>query len=174
MLLGFSRAWWIEPGRLLGGCYPGEPEPLAAGPKLTALLDAGVVRVLNLVEPDERPFGKPFVSYEPLLAAMAAERGAKVEVHRFPIPDLGLPEPGRMEAILAAIRAEPGVVFVHCWGGHGRTGTVAGCWLRERGLSAAAAFTAIAAARAHDAHLRGRESPETGEQRRFVELWGGM
>jgi protein-tyrosine phosphatase len=41
-----------------------------------------------------------------------------------------------MREILAAIAAAEGIVYVHCDEGHGRTGTVAGCWLREQGYSA--------------------------------------
>ena len=35
-------------------------------------------------------------------------------------------------------------VYVHCWGGIGRTGTVVCCWLVERGLSGEQALVEIA------------------------------
>ena len=33
-----------------------------------------------------------------------------------------------------AALADGGAVYVHCWGGIGRTGTVVGCWLVRHGL----------------------------------------
>lgn len=44
------------------------------------------------------------------------------------------PTVDQMRAILDAIdRAAGSIVYVHCWGGHGRTGTVAGCYLVRHG-----------------------------------------
>ena len=37
----FDRSWWIDPGKLLGGPYPGSPDPEDAARKLAALVDAG-------------------------------------------------------------------------------------------------------------------------------------
>ncbi len=76
--------------------------------------------------------------------------------------------------ILRAIRdglADGGRVYVHCWGGHGRTATVAGCWYRELGLSGQEALCKIAAARAYDSSLGARHSPETSQQCDFVRNW---
>jgi protein-tyrosine phosphatase len=49
------------------------------------------------------------------------------------------------DEIVAAVRAgrEHGVVYVHCWGGIGRTSTVAGCLLVDGGLDADAALADI-------------------------------
>ena len=54
-------------------------------------------------------------------------------------PDEGYDE------IVNAIResTERGVVYVHCWGGIGRTSTVAGCLLVDSGLDADAALADI-------------------------------
>jgi len=63
-------------------------------------------------------------------------------------------------------------VYVHCWGGIGRTGTVAGCWLIEQGHSCDEAFARIKELRAPtpDGQI---ESPQTAAQRAFVRGWPG-
>jgi len=55
----------------------------------------------------------------------------------------------------AAVRG----VFVHCWGGVGRTGTVVGCWHVARGTTADEALEKIAVARL-GTRKAVRESPE--------------
>ena len=63
------------------------------------------------------------------------------------------------------------IVYFHCWGGHGRTGTVAGCWMKRHGIAKGKeVFNVIRELRMNmkDAH---RESPETEEQRDFVRRW---
>lgn len=132
---------WIEPGRLLVGRYPERVERLA---------DVGVTLVVDLTEDGERP------AYAHLLTAGVAHR-------RQPIRDFSCPDAGRMRATLDAIDGEldrGGVVFLHCLGGCGRTGTVAGCWLVRHGLTGDDAL----------ARLGGR-CPETDEQRRMVRDW---
>jgi len=67
-------------------------------------------------------------------------------------------------------------VYVHCYGGVGRTGTVAGCLLIEHGASGEEALTTVAdlfgtmspeKVRRHRYH----GSPETEQQRQFVRAW---
>ncbi len=75
--------------------------------------------------------------------------------------------------LLAAINTEleqGRAVYVHCWGGIGRTGTVAACWLVEQGLSADDALVRVQLLRwgKHEQWLR---SPETDEQCDFVRAW---
>ena len=64
-------------------------------------------------------------------------------------------------------------VYVHCWGGIGRTGTVIGCWLARNGFPGQAALDRIAELRAGtpDAYKR---SPETPAQRAFVIGFAGQ
>jgi len=62
-------------------------------------------------------------------------------------------------------------VYIHCWGGHGRTGLVVGTWLVHAGLvSGAEAIEAIRFLRRNmeDAYY---PSPETVDQVRMVERW---
>jgi len=58
-------------------------------------------------------------------------------------------------------------VYVHCWGGTGRTGTVVGCWLVEQGRGGADPIQAIQSLR-RACKKHGRPSPDTEVQEEFV------
>ncbi len=80
-----------------------------------------------------------------------------------PIPDMGLP--ADVDVVLDAIDealTEGHTVYVHCFAGRGRTGTVIGCWLARHGSTDP--LTDLAALRSH----LDTPSPETEAQRRFV------
>lgn len=92
---------------------------------------------------------------------------------RRPIRDLDCCSEAEMNGILDVIdaaRDSGDTVYVHCWGGVGRTGTVVGCWLVRHGLSGEQALRRIKELR--DPTPKGwRESPETPSQRRMVRMW---
>jgi protein-tyrosine phosphatase len=78
-----------------------------------------------------------------------------------------------MTKILAYIDAEivdGRPVYVHCWGGIGRTGTVIGCLLVERGTDPAEVPSQMSELRRHTQKAL-RVSPETRQQRQFVTSW---
>src|SRR5688572_14264680 len=90
--LPFERSWWIDRKGVIGGRYPGTPKTAESEQLLAQLLDVGVRIVINLQEPDEtNDKGQTFANYEPVLKRLAAERGASVEVMRFPVPDGDVP-----------------------------------------------------------------------------------
>jgi ADP-ribosyl-[dinitrogen reductase] hydrolase len=166
-----ARTWWIEQDAVLAGPYPGAPDKAAARAKIQALLDAGVRTFINLQEHGESGAGgSTFPDYmEVVPTSMAGE----VRSLRFPVPDMGTPYPAQIGDVLQAIATwrASGLVYVHCWGGHGRTGTIAGCHMRELGLTADEALAQIADARAHDEYLAGHPSPQTPEQRAVIADW---
>lgn len=158
------QTYWVQAGRLLAGPCPGTDA------HLDALAAAGVTCILNLQEPDEvNHAGEPFRDYTvPYRARM---NGRELRFLRMPVRDFSVPSPQGMAAILDvldAALAEGHTVYVHCWGGKGRTGTVVGCWLARHGLaSGQAALDRVQQLRAG---LQG-ESPESEEQRAMVRGW---
>lgn len=163
-----GNCYWLARGRILAGEYPRTAEPASSRAKLAALLDANVRRFVDLTEPFEG-----LEPYAPLLTELAEARGVRVTHARHAIRDLGVPSVGRMREIVDAILApHDGVTYVHCWGGIGRTGTVAGCLLVEAGFSPEAAIALIAHKwRAVDKHSRRPRSPETEAQFEFIRRW---
>lgn len=162
-------SYWVAPGKLLAGEYPGARTDAEAQTKLGALLDAGVRHFVDLTEAGEyglRP-------YWPLLQQMAAERGLGVTHRRMSIPDMSAATPAHMLAVLDEIDravAQGRPVYVHCFGGIGRTGTAAGCYLVRQGSTGEEALAEIARRR-QGTPDGGRQSPETEAQRRLVLTW---
>lgn len=160
-------AYWVVPGRLLAGEYPGAKADPAARHKLRLFLDAGVTFFLDLTEADE------LAPYATLLQEEATSRNMAVEHHRLPIPDLGTPPLAQVSDILDAIDAAIAAgqrVYVHCWGGIGRTGTIVGCYLVRHGMTGPQALTEIARLRQGTPDV-GKASPETPDQRARVRAW---
>lgn len=163
----FPDSYWVIPGRLLAGEYPGAAEELPARKRLLSLLQCGIRAVVNLTQDGE------LLDYCAWLEAEAAECGLTCEVRRMPIRDFSIPSEIELTRILDQIDAwlaEGRNVYVHCWGGIGRTGTVVGCYLVRRGMKPEAALRYIAQLR-RSTPDGWRPSPETQEQRRMVLNW---
>ncbi len=160
----YPQTYWVRPGRLLAGPCPGTDEHLAA------LAAAGVTCILNLQELGEvNHDGLPFRDYTAAYRALLDGRAPLFL--RFPVPDYSVPDRAGMAAILDALDgalAGGYVVYLHCWGGKGRTGTVVGCWLARHGHARGQA--AVEAVWKLREGLKG-DSPESREQRAFVRDW---
>ena len=155
--------------QLLAGEYPGgwDERSLKAG--LRCLLDVGVTFFLDLTEEQEK--GLP--PYAPALRAEAQAAGRLVEHRRMPIPDFETPTAAQMRDILDMLDAalvNGHTVYVHCYAGLGRTGTVVGCYLVRHGQSGQEALDQLARLR-RGTTLDNAFSPVTEEQRRLVYHW---
>lgn len=165
----FDRSYWVLPNRLLAGAIPAAASPEEAHEKLTALAKTPIQAVINLMEAHEvNHEGKPFFDYAPVLNEMG------VDVLRFPIRDVSIPTEAEMTAILDTIdtlHAKGKAVYVHCWGGIGRTGTVIGCYLIRHGLASKDTVLNEINNLKRNTSFADRTSPETYQQREFVQNW---
>jgi hypothetical protein len=150
-------SYWVVPDRLLAGRVPGlHSGDAGARAELEALRDAGIAVILDLTEGSE--WGLP--RYAGLVAPPAERR-----CH--PIRDFGCPSVDGMREILDAIDdalASDARVYVHCYAGIGRTGTVVACYLVRHGMDPARAMDTTS-------RWRGIRSPQSVEQEEFVLGW---
>jgi protein tyrosine/serine phosphatase len=161
-------SYWLIDGELLAGEYPGGVDEKAAGKKLRKILDAGIRSFIDLTQPTD-----PLEPYDGLLQSIAAAQDLEVSYRRIPIRDMSVPTVEAMSEIITAIESELAArrpVYFHCWGGIGRTGTVAGCWLVEQGLSCDEALTRIRRLRVLTPD-GWRDSPQSPAQHAFVRAW---
>jgi protein-tyrosine phosphatase len=161
------NTYWVIPGQLLAGEYPGARDREEARSRLRKFLQAGVRHFIDLTEAGE---------LTPYAEILTEEAGSEASYERFPIRDVSVPEEPKIVAeIIAAIdraMAEGGITYVHCWGGVGRTGLAVACWLQERGQSPDEALADLADKwRSCAKSQRPLSSPETAEQVRWVQSW---
>jgi protein-tyrosine phosphatase len=109
-------------GRLI--CGPRPPRPFRDG--IAALTDLGVSTVACLLSDHEMP-----------AELAAAYETAALEVLRFQIPDFGRPASVEaladfLDELLLRLRRRE-TIYLHCFAGLGRTGTVLACLLKTAG-----------------------------------------
>jgi len=164
------RSYWVERGRVLAGEYPGSTDDDEARSKIDRLHRAGVTVFLDLTEEHDTIKLKP---YKLFLPTEPSDPEHRVVHRRMSIRDGCAPSIEEMKAILDEIdsaTSDGHVVYFHCWGGHGRTGTVAGCYLVRHGMPATDALRKIMRLRegAPNGHY---VSPDPGPQTEMVLNW---
>ena len=162
MIKPIKQCYWVEPGKLLAGEYPRDLDESSSQEKINALLDAGISVFIDLTEANEG-----LLPYTALIG--------QVIHRRFGIRDVSIPDSLETTSrILDAIDGylEQGEsVYVHCWGGVGRTGVIIGCWLARHGSGGRDALY-----RLHDLWTQcpksaRRRSPETQAQKQYITAW---
>ena len=164
-----TESYWVEPGRLLAGEYPGKFTPEETRQRVDALLEAGFTTFIDLTKPNET------VPYIRTLIEQAKYYDIEVQYHSYPIGDFGLPTPEKMSKILNKIDQalkEDKKIYLHCWGGIGRTGTTVGCYLVRQGKTGEEALQRLAewwkTVPKSQIHVH---SPETRAQADFILGW---
>ncbi len=167
--LPIIESYWVEENRFLAGEYPGGYEPETTRRRMDAFLEAGVNTFIDLTQAHE------LIPYEDILKERAKIYEVNASYQRFAIRDYSAPSTETMMSILDAIDEainNGGCVYVHCWGGVGRTGMAVGCHLVRHGSTneqALAQVNQLYKTRPNNPHFS--HSPENNEQIEFVLNW---
>lgn len=156
-----EHCYWVVPGRLLAGEYPGNIQHQAAKERIEAFQRCGISAFINLTQPHE------LTPYEELLT--------EATHHRFGIRDVSVPySHEQTSTILDTIDIhlqEGRNVYVHCWGGVGRTGVIIGCWLARHGLYGKDALVRLRELWKECPKSGWKISPETPQQEHYIINW---
>ena len=130
--VGFAKAYWVVPRLFLAGEHPADLNDELTAIRLGGLLDVGIRTFLDLTIEEEPPL------YGRLLRNLAEERGCEITLVRIGLRDMSVPSVLTIKRALDVIDGsikDGAPVFLHCWAGLGRTGTVVGCYLQRHGLT---------------------------------------
>jgi len=145
---------WVLPGRLMVGAFPGVSDDRENERLLSSILNCGVTTFVCLqreYDPDAPESawrsGHAIRPYFPSASALAARhhRGRQLDFIHFAIEDCSVVEDDDValfsRALAERLRTTDEVIYLHCWGGHGRAGTIT-CLLLHwlYGLDAASAM----------------------------------
>lgn len=176
LLPPLPRTYWVVDSVFLAGAYAGQPDPQSHFARLSGLFHAGVRTIVNLMEEDEtNNHGDRFEPYQDLIQQIASNQNERVDCLRFPIVDRSITTQEVMREILDTIDRsieQKRPVYVHCFGGIGRTGTVVCCWLIRHGFATKQnVLELLRKLRQADTERVWREAPENNQQSQFVLDW---
>lgn len=169
------RTYWVVPGQFLAGEYPGDVERGVTDRTLRALIAAGIRTFVDLTDEGEiNEDAKVIPAYRSILRQVSEEESIQTTYANIPIEDRGVPSPWTLRCILDVIDrsiADENPVYVHCWAGRGRTGTVVGCYLKRHGIAGDTDVIQELARLRRDVPNGKEISPHTSEQIRMVTTW---
>ena len=152
----------VAGGAVYAGEYPGDKYGEKATEKLKRMYHFGIRHFIDLTEEGE------LCPYNHLLPS-------DTTYTRFPIPDCGVPKSiesvRRLLLRIEELKKMDGYVYVHCWGGVGRTGTIAACYLfqNEEEPDLNKTLEVLRGRFSEMPKSAYRETPETKEQIDFIE-----
>lgn len=153
-----KNSYCVIPDRVYAGEYAGDLH--APELKVKQFEMFGITHIIDLTEKGEL---KP---YKHLL-------GTHIEHHRFPIRDVSVPKSydavyELMEQIDSVLSDEDNKVYIHCWGGVGRTGTIVACLYAFYGEDYDSAIKHLHESFKDCPKSQWRTTPETKEQLNFI------
>ena len=149
-------------GIIYAGEYPGDKYGEKATEKLKHMHHFGIRHFIDLTEEGE------LAPYSHLLPS-------DTTYTRFPIRDCGAPKSiesvQRLLLRIEELKKMEGYVYVHCWGGVGRTGTIVACYLSQNWKEPELNHTLEVLRRSFSEMPKSayRKTPETKEQIDFIE-----
>jgi predicted protein tyrosine phosphatase len=167
--------YWVIPQQFLAGEYPGEPARNQTAKRLRRLIAAGIRTFIDLTDEDEiNEDARRIPAYRSILREVSDIDVEPITYVNIPVVDRDVPSPWTMRCILDVIDrslADENPVFVHCWAGRGRTGTVVGCYLKRHGMADDSDVIQKIASLRHGLPTAKETSPHTKEQLRMVKNW---
>jgi protein-tyrosine phosphatase len=167
-MLPIQNSYWVIPGRFMAGEHPTIGSTAATKLKLRWLMGQGINFIFDLTES-----GEADVDYPIFIQNEAAPLKIQITYNRFPIQDWHTPSQEKMIEILNTIDGallEDRKIYLHCYGGLGRTGISVGCFLVRHGISGNEALARIMKLRSEIPGTP-KLSPETAAQRKMVMEW---
>lgn len=162
-LPALGSCYWVIPGQLLAGEHPGGDSAAQMRARLKLLLDAGIDCFVDLTMPQE------LEAYDGVLPPEAQYLRASIQDHS--VPGLHEDMVRILDFVLRSL-ASGRRVYVHCRAGIGRTGTVIGCLLVERGRSGDQALQELNQLWQQSPRAKVWPFvPETDEQVEYVRNW---
>jgi hypothetical protein len=169
------RSYPVIPNHLYAGEIPSSINDHEFQLKIQYLKELGITHIINLTEINEQNFkGIPLRKYTDYAEMQFSMSGMELNCFRFPIKDLDIPTITHMRTVINAINEaihEGGKVYVHCWGGIGRTGTVIGCYLIEHGILLNHTAVPFIEFLKRNTAIKNRQSPETTDQVNYILRW---
>src|SRR5262245_40215360 len=87
-------SYWVLPGQLLAGEYPGEVDPELTGKRLRALIAGGIRTFVDLTDEGElNEDAKIIPAYRTILRQISEEDAIQTTYANIPIEDQGVPSP---------------------------------------------------------------------------------
>lgn len=140
------------------GEYPGDLHNPAEKVKL--FVNFGITHFIDLTEEGEL---NQYSQYLPDAIAHC----------RFPIQDVSVPNGCKivyelMKFIDSVLTNQNNRIYIHCWGGVGRTGVIVGCYYVYRGESYKQAISHLRESFKQCPKSERRQTPETRDQEEFI------
>lgn len=155
------QSYYLETRNIFAGEYPGDKYGEKAQNKIDQMVHFGVRHFIDLTEEGEL---HPYSHMLPKCCTYT----------RFPIRDVNVPD--SVESVACLIdhiqelsKRDDGYVYIHCWGGVGRTGTIVGCYLA--GDSYEATMKRLRSCFSQMPKSSHRVTPETKEQEAFIKKY---
>ncbi len=162
-----SENYWVIKNILMAGSYP------LRNTKSNNRIRASVLKqkfdvFINLMQENEKDHdGDYFKDYKRFINSDAT-------IIRIPIKDMDIPTPFQTMKLIKTIDRfinDNKKIYLHCWGGLGRTGTIVGCYLIEKKLANKNNVLSKINELKANSSLAKFNSPQTEEQKAFIINW---